>query len=150
MGQRIESVGEGVAGEKGFAAGAGSRGLVMLLEELGESAPVAEGVSRDQGFELVRAGSIPALMRGLSERRPDLVLVDVGLADRATSKLVQYLAHGYPEVAFIAIADDRQAALLSVQAGARSALLKPLDGSALHKLVRAELAGSAPEVAGRA
>ena len=122
----------------------GRRRRVMLADELGESAVVVDAVVREIGYELARARTTPELMRGIAEKQPDLVLLDVGLADRTRTRLIEFLASTFAALPVVALVDDRQAALASLKAGARSALPKPLEEDTLKRTLQAELR-SGPE-----
>lgn len=113
-------------------------GRVVVVEEFPETTQLLGGVARNLGVDMIQAKTTPELMGALGRDRPDLMVLDVGLADVATTKLIQFLGTTYPEVPIVAVAEDRQAALLSVKAGAHSALRKPLEPAELTKVLRSE------------
>lgn len=109
---------------------------MLIVDEFDETASLVDTLSNEEGFESTQARSTPELMRALDESRPDLLLLEVGLVERAVGELIEFLGTTYPDISIIAVAEDPQAALLAIKAGACFAICKPIDYHEMKNAVR--------------
>jgi two-component system, OmpR family, KDP operon response regulator KdpE len=128
-------------------------GAVLVVEDEEPARAAIAANLRARGYEVDEAGDVREALRAWDNRRPDLILLDLGLPDldgqaviirvrhEATTPIIVLSARGREE--------DRVAAL---DAGADDYLTKPFGLSELHARMRAVLrraAGPAADVDGR-
>jgi two-component system KDP operon response regulator KdpE len=126
---------------------------ILLVEDDEAARSAIAGNLRARGHDVDEAGNVREAMRAWDGRRPDLILLDLGLPDfdgqvlivrvrrEATTPIIVLSARGREE--------DRVAAL---DAGADDYLTKPFGLSELHARMRAVLrraAGSEADTEGR-
>jgi len=121
-----------------------SSGVVLIVEDDAAARSAIAANLRARGHEVDEAGDVRAALRSWDQRRPDLILLDLGLPDldgqaiirrvrrEATTPIIVVSARGREE--------DRVAAL---DAGADDYLTKPFGLSELHARMRAVLRRSA-------
>jgi signal transduction histidine kinase/ActR/RegA family two-component response regulator len=115
-----------------------NRSNVRLLERL---------LVRRPGVELVAAAGGTAALRMISDRQPDLVLLDLHLPDMSGEEVLRRISaapatRSIPVAVLSADATPRQQQRL-LAAGAVAYLTKPLDVAALLQIVDERLAGKA-------
>jgi len=121
-----------------------SSGVVLIVEDDAAARSAIAANLRARGHEVDEAGDVRTALRSWDQRRPDLILLDLGLPDldgqaiirrvrrEATTPIIVVSARGREE--------DRVAAL---DAGADDYLTKPFGLSELHARMRAVLRRSA-------
>jgi CheY-like chemotaxis protein len=92
------------------------------------------------GFQLVEAASGTEALATIRTRRPDLILLDIGLPDTDGLELTRQL-RGIPQYASVPILiitghSDRDVVLQSIKAGATGFVVKPIIKDTLLKKVR--------------
>jgi DNA-binding NtrC family response regulator len=83
---------------------------------------------REQGYEVLTAASVAAAKERLSQRQPDLALIDIRLPDGDGFELLAHCRTDYPEVAVILLTGYAtvETGIEALRAGAFDLLTKPL------------------------
>lgn len=108
---------------------------------------------RKQGFQVSAAGTSQAAMEALRQRLPDLVVLDIGLADEDGLKVLADIKKAFPGVKIIMLTgmgfveDLLQEA---VQKGADGYVSKMLPLDELLMAIQRACGGTAPELQGAA
>lgn len=128
-------------------AGVSARPRVLAVEDDARNAALLRAALEPAGYELLVAGSLAAARRWLTEDRPDLVLLDVGLPDGSGLDLAREL-RGSPTTAGVPIIVSSARVLPGDRAAAEAAgcdqfLSKPLNLSQLLSTVARYLAADA-------
>jgi two-component system phosphate regulon response regulator PhoB len=122
---------------------------VLVIDDDRESREVLEEQLRRAGHGVTSAATAEEGLRMARERRPDVVLLDGGAADRGTLAFCQELhadmaTRGVPVVAMLA-AHQSQASAVSVS-GVAEAIGKPFSVRELLARLESALRGARPEV----
>jgi two-component system, OmpR family, phosphate regulon response regulator PhoB len=120
---------------------------VLVIDDDREAREVLEEQLRRAGHGVTSAATAEEGLRMARERRPDVVLLDGGAADRGPSVFCQELhadmaTRGVPVVAMLA-ADQSQASVVS---GVAETIGKPFSVRELLARVESALRGARPEV----
>jgi DNA-binding NarL/FixJ family response regulator len=99
------------------------------------------------------ASDVDAAVELISERRPDVVLLDVHLPGGGGQRVIQQVRQQLPEVRFLALSasDAAEDVVATVRAGARGYVTKTISPAELAEAVRRVAAGDAvfsPRLAG--
>ena len=96
-----------------------------------------EGAER----EILEAANGAEALRLVSERHPDLVLLDIHMPRMGGIAALSAIARAHPEVAVIMVSGDDDLALArsAMEQGACDYLTKPVDARSLHMSVSAYL-----------
>jgi CheY-like chemotaxis protein len=120
-----------------------ARPLILAVEDDARNVALLRAILERAGYELAIEGSLAEARAWLAHRRPDLVLLDIGLPDGSGLELADELKHRAPApsppiVALSArvLAADRQAA---TEAGCDAFLGKPLSPAELLSAVAAHI-----------
>lgn len=117
---------------------------ILLVEDNPLNAKLASVILTQDGHEIVVAGDSVEAERSLSERLPDLILMDLGLPGKDGYALTREIrkdprTHNIPVLAVTSFAmkGDEQRAM---EAGCSGYLTKPIDRSRMLREVRELLA----------
>jgi len=92
------------------------------------------------GIEILFAGTGAEAIERMWERKPDLVLMDVGLPDttgvEATRKIKSIAQFGHVPILMVTGHSERNIVVESLKAGAADFLVKPFDKNTLHEKLR--------------
>lgn len=127
--------------------------LVLLIED---DAPTRRALAQGlvaHGFEIADAGDVASALRAWEARRPDLVILDLGLPDGdGLSVLQRVRAEAATPVLVLTARDAEHDKVAALDLGADDHVTKPFGMAELHARVRALLrraAGPAADPAGR-
>ena len=127
--------------------------LVLLIED---DAPTRRALAQAlvaHGFEIADAGDVASALRAWEARRPDLVILDLGLPDGdGLSVLRRVRAEAATPVLVLTARDAEHEKVAALDLGADDHVTKPFGMAELHARVRALLrraAGPSADSAGR-
>lgn len=115
--------------------------VVLVIDEAREVGRLLSGFLRRRGIEVQAATTPKEALERISERRPDVVLLDVSPANHDGLELLALLRgpeHDLPVIA-MAKAADCEEAQASLELGARDFMAKPLDLAYLETSLWAQL-----------
>ena len=118
--------------------------VILVIDEAREVNRLLRGFLRRRGFEVHSATNAKEALEQVNERRPDLVLLDVGATACGGLALLARLRgpdHDLPVIA-MAKAADCEEAQACLQMGAKDFMAKPLDLAYLETSLWAELTSS--------
>jgi DNA-binding response OmpR family regulator len=122
--------------------------LIVIVEDNQQNARLAERVLRRAGFEVVIAEDGTDGLKTILSRKPDLVLMDLGLPDIDGQTVVamlrkQHHLNDMPILAFTAWPEDA-AQQMTRAYGFNGLISKPINTRALAAQVREHLPDNAP------
>jgi two-component system cell cycle sensor histidine kinase/response regulator CckA len=116
------------------------RSRILIVDDDGPTRRLFEAMLEPEGFEILMAASGAETLAILSQQAPDLILLDVMMADMDGYKLVERIksnpARDCIPVIMITVLQDREARLLALKSGAEDFLTKPVDRAELCMRVR--------------
>jgi sigma-B regulation protein RsbU (phosphoserine phosphatase) len=117
--------------------------LVFIVDDESTAVRMIEGVLKRNGFRTSVAGDVAGALNGICRERPDLVLLDVNLADGSgfdVSKFMQANAStSSTPILFISADHDTKTKLRGFEAGGVDYITKPIAGAELIARVRTHL-----------
>lgn len=123
-----------------MSAEPGSGPTILLVEDDdGTRAEVARNL-RSHGYGILEAGSVAAALRAWEARRPDVVLVDLGLPDRDGLLVIQRVRRdGAVPVVVLSARGEEKTKVEALEAGADDYVTKPFSMAELQARIRALL-----------
>lgn len=126
--------------------------LLLVEDDVPTRRALAQGLVA-HGFEVTDAGDVAGALRAWEARRPDLVILDLGLPDGdGLSVLHRVRAEAATPILVLTARDAERDKVAALDAGADDHVTKPFGMAELHARVRALLrrsAGPAADAAGR-
>lgn len=104
-------------------------------------------LARDPSFEVVGSvGTAAEGLKALSLRKPDILLVDLGLPDQSGIEVIRYANKTLPacECMVVTVFGDEEHVLASIEAGASGYLLKDASEDSFLSGIRELMAGGSP------
>jgi DNA-binding NarL/FixJ family response regulator len=137
----------------GPPAGGGGRPRVVIVDDHGLFRSGVRSELGDQVEVLGEAEDVGPAIALITERLPDVVLLDVHLPGGGGQDVVAAVKAGHPEVRFLALSasDAPEDVIAVIRAGARGYVTKTISGAELVDAIRRVAAGDAvfsPRLAG--
>ena len=121
-----------------------SAGVVLIVEDDEAARSAIAANLRARGHEVDEAGDVRAALRSWDQRRPDLILLDLGLPDLDGQAIIRRVRREATTPIIVVSARGReQDRVAALDAGADDYLTKPFGLSELHARMRAVLRRSA-------
>jgi len=126
-----------------FQAELKSSPLVFIVDDDQTTVRVIEGLLARNGFRTSTAGDVAGALTGIVRKRPDLVLLDVNLADGSGFDVCRSIqanaSTSSTPILFISADDDTGTKVRGFEAGGVDYITKPIAGAELIARVRTHL-----------
>ncbi len=117
--------------------------LVFVADDDPTIVRMIAGILKHNGFRTASAGDVDSALRGICAERPDLVLLDVNLADGSGFDVCRSIQENAltsaTPILFISADNDTTTKVLAFEAGAVDYITKPIAGAELIARVRTHL-----------
>jgi PAS domain S-box-containing protein len=118
-------------------------GRVLVVDDDAKIASICREVLESLGFEVMTAGTLAEARSALSERRPDVLLLDVTLPDGDGFRFIEEIkaerASGHISVIFISARAETSSKVRALKLGGDDYLTKPFDALELGARVESVL-----------
>jgi sigma-B regulation protein RsbU (phosphoserine phosphatase) len=117
--------------------------LVFIVDDEPTAVRMIQGILKRNGFRTSTAGDVSGAFNGICEQHPDLVLLDVNLADGSGFDVCRSMQANASTssipILFISADDDTSTKVRGFDAGGVDYITKPIDGAELIARVRTHL-----------
>jgi len=114
--------------------------MILIVDDESQNRKLLEAVLRPGGYETVSVANGEEALASITQRRPDLILLDIMMPGMDGYEVAGILkanpATSNIPVIMVTAQDDRAARLASLTAGAEDILTKPIDRAELWLRVR--------------
>jgi CheY-like chemotaxis protein len=114
--------------------------MILIVDDEVQNRKLLEAVLRPEGYETVSVANGEEALASITQRRPDLILLDIMMPGMDGYEVAGILkanpATSNIPVIMVTAQDDRAARLASLTAGAEDILTKPIDRAELWLRVR--------------